>query len=211
MRLAFTLVELLVVIAIIAILTAILLPVFFTVRGKARQASCISNLKQIGSAVQMYTQDYDGRFPYAIDPSDRMLPAIWSSRPTFQNLLPQLPYLQDCVRPYTASPALFHCPGDVGFTYADFAERPMDAIPSSFEKYGTSYYYRTEVAADQLGESTIAAPAKINLIFDGAGHWHGTLIPPQSRYNVLFADSHVKNITRPQINEAWGTSIKTGN
>ena len=66
MRQAFTLVELLVVIAIIALLTAILLPVFGTVRGKARQASCISNLKQIGNAVRMYTQDYDGRFPVVV-------------------------------------------------------------------------------------------------------------------------------------------------
>jgi prepilin-type processing-associated H-X9-DG protein/prepilin-type N-terminal cleavage/methylation domain-containing protein len=58
-RLAFTLIELLVVIAIIAILAAILFPVFAQAREKARQASCQSNLKQIGSATRMYAQDYD--------------------------------------------------------------------------------------------------------------------------------------------------------
>src|SRR6266542_2782290 len=59
----FTLIELLVVIAIIAILAAILFPVFAQVRGKARQAVCFSNLKQLGVAVMMYVQDYSETYP----------------------------------------------------------------------------------------------------------------------------------------------------
>src|SRR5947209_9645766 len=62
-RRAFTLIELLVVIAIIAILAAILFPVFAQARAKARQASCLSNLRQLGTAFMMYNQDYDETYP----------------------------------------------------------------------------------------------------------------------------------------------------
>jgi prepilin-type N-terminal cleavage/methylation domain-containing protein/prepilin-type processing-associated H-X9-DG protein len=63
MRKGFTLIELLVVIAIIAILAAILFPVFARAREKARQASCLSNVKQISLGILMYTQDYDEKLP----------------------------------------------------------------------------------------------------------------------------------------------------
>ena len=65
-RRGFTLIELLVVIAIIAILAAILFPVFAKAREKARQSSCLSNLKQLGLGILSYAQDYDERFPMAL-------------------------------------------------------------------------------------------------------------------------------------------------
>ncbi|MFN7017537.1 MAG: prepilin-type N-terminal cleavage/methylation domain-containing protein, partial [Fimbriimonadales bacterium] len=62
-RHGFTLIELLVVIAIIAILAAILFPVFAQAREKARQTSCLSNCKQIGLGITMYVNDWDETFP----------------------------------------------------------------------------------------------------------------------------------------------------
>src|SRR5204863_8656508 len=62
-RLGFTFIELLCVIAIIAILAAILFPVFAQARSKARQTSCASNLQQLAIAANLYSQDHNGRFP----------------------------------------------------------------------------------------------------------------------------------------------------
>ena len=208
-RLAFSLVELLVVIAIIAVLSAILLPVFWTVRGKARQSACVSNLHQIGRATQMYVQDYDGRFPRAIDPSDKLWPSTWDGFPAFQSEIPKLPLIQDCLQPYTSTRAVFVCPADTGFDITDFTGLVLDAYPTSYEKFGTSYYYRTEVTAIDAQEGSLTAPASINLIFDGAGRWHGRLFPQERRYNVLFGDGHVKNISNAQMDEAWGTPLSS--
>lgn len=206
-RHAFSLVELLVVLAIITLLSALLFPAFATVRGRARQTSCLSNLKQIGLSFGMYSQDYDGRFPYAVDPSDRFHPSTWDSIPTFQTQIPTLPWVHESLSAYAKSPQIFHCPADSGFTQTDFTGLPLDATPTSAQKFGSSYYYRTELGATELIESTLSRPAQVNVFFDGAGRWHGTLLPRAKRYNVLFADGHAKNINESQMDEAWNTPL----
>ena len=111
MRRAFTLIELLVVIAIIAILAAILFPVFAKAREKARQTSCLSNLKQLDLAFQMYVQDYDERLPG---------PAPFN--PTAQgwgyygHWVPAMPtpiaVEQGGIYPYVKNSQIFLCPSD---------------------------------------------------------------------------------------------------
>lgn len=206
--LAFTLVELLVVIAVIALLAALLFPVFLTARGKARETVCLSNLRQIGMGVAMYMQDNDSRYPYAVDPSDRAAPANFNRFPDFAPDVPQIGLMHEVLQPYVRSPQLFACPADTGFVLCDFSGVQLDAFPSSHQKYGTSYYYRTELAARKTGENGVQFPAQINMLMDGVGHWHGTLMPLAQRYNVLFADGHVKNLSRPQIAEAWATPLQ---
>ncbi|MBC7806218.1 MAG: DUF1559 domain-containing protein [Akkermansiaceae bacterium] len=85
-RYAFTLIELLVVIAIIAILTAILFPVFAQAREKARQASCMSNMKQIGLAVIQYTQDYDEIFPCGLQSNWWQASWVWQTYPYMKSI-----------------------------------------------------------------------------------------------------------------------------
>lgn len=96
---AFTLIELLVVIAIIAILAAILFPVFAQAREKARQTSCLSNMKQIILAEMMYTGDYDEMLPrirYGAATSDQ----FWVLA------------IDDVLRPYIKSDGVWKCPSD---------------------------------------------------------------------------------------------------
>ncbi len=98
-RRAFTLIELLVVIAIIAILAAILFPVFAKAREKARGAACLSNCKQVGQSAQMYGSDYDGQWapPFRYDTN------AGGARE-------RLRWWQDCLQPYTKSYEVFACP-----------------------------------------------------------------------------------------------------
>lgn len=96
MRRGFTLIELLVVIAIIAILAAILFPVFARAREKARQTSCLSNLKQLGVASLMYAQDYDEVFP-----------RTRGGGPPYIG-----PYWQEVIEPYVKNRQIFACPSE---------------------------------------------------------------------------------------------------
>ncbi len=100
----FTLIELLVVIAIIAVLAAILFPVFAQAREAARKTSCLSNTKQIGTAYMMYLQDYDESFPPHV--TERTAPAGTPDTP-----VARAPYsYKTKLQAYTKNDGIFKCP-----------------------------------------------------------------------------------------------------
>lgn len=103
-RKAFTLIELLVVIAIIAILAAILFPVFARARENARRASCQSNLKQIGLGILQYAQDYDEKMPRAYYGYPDT-----SGTPAGNDIIGDYKWM-DVVQPYAKSVQVFNCP-----------------------------------------------------------------------------------------------------
>ncbi len=112
-RRGFTLIELLVVIGVIAIMSAILFPVFARARDAGRKTTCISNLHQIGLAFRMYSQDYDGVRPSHLD---RLVPS------------------------YLSTPALLLCPSDTTGNYAYLREGVMRFPPETW-RYPQSYDY----------------------------------------------------------------------
>lgn len=144
---AFTLIELLVVIAIIAILAAILFPVFARARENARRASCMSNLKQVGLGVMMYVQDYDEKYPLAYFASTQTPPAFssWTGSYWFW---PQMIY------PYVKSTQVFICPSSTN----------TDALSLN---YGVN---QLVVSTASISMATISAPANKYLIMD-AGYY----------------------------------------
>ncbi len=195
-RRAFTLIELLVVIAIIAILAAILFPVFAKAREKARMSSCQSNLKQIGVAITQYTQDYDERYP--------------SSR-----LNGNTTHWGYGVQPYLKSIQVFACPsnpgnntemGYAGYTPAGSRIRLSYACSHGGDDgTGSSYGGPGPMIDDTTAVSLalVTSPAQVIIVGEAYARydpdfwnnnndmrlWGHTNMP-----NWLFCDGHVKPI-----------------
>ena len=199
-RSAFTLIELLVVIAIIAILAAILFPVFARARENARRSSCQSNLKQIGLGIAQYTQDYDERYVFQFN--------------TATNDFADSPGNEDSwiyrLQPYVKSYQLFRCPsaqdwtavpptatsatsyvinGVIGGTTEVGAGRSLAAVQSPSTLIGVHEFYTSSRSQPR--------PRFIPNGNTGNGYWNGLLdsIADINHFdggNLLFADGHVK-------------------
>jgi general secretion pathway protein G len=219
---AFTLIELLTVIAIVALLAAIIFPVFAQAKAAAKKTTCLSNLNQMGRGMLLYMGDYDDIFPFAVDPIDQAAPEIWAAEPEFQALIPQMPRIQDALQPYLKSVAVFKCPADNGTQVLD--DRPWIGFvtsPSMHHVHQTSYFFRTEIAFRQYSQTRFELPSDVNIMFDAAGHWHGsagamtasdangdfTQKLRKYRYNTLFGDMHVKSLNNDQLDAAWALDL----
>ncbi|HCU34131.1 MAG TPA: hypothetical protein DGT21_01425 [Armatimonadetes bacterium] len=148
-RTGFTLIELLVVIAIIAILAAILFPVFARAREKARQSNCLSNQKQIGLAIVMYNQDYDERVvPWrtAVPVGTPGAEADGEAGGGYARL-----YWYRLVEPYVKSSQVFICPSSEPFA-------------STCRGLRGTYGFNTSVAGIKMGD--IKWPAELAMTCD---------------------------------------------
>ena len=207
----FTLIELLVVIAIIAILAAILFPVFAKAREKARQASCLSNLKQLAVAVMQYNQDYDQTFPRSVYAESQASPPgpFWASE----------------LYPYAKNYQLYRCPTSGGRGSNNALVYNNWTFPVTPD-YGWNTYLNSAADASVTAPAeTVAVPDCSHQVFaDSVGRiaWansqDGVLYPPgghtaaeymtdkYSRHNggenLAMADGHAKWLASPTT---WGT------
>ena len=170
---AFTLIELLVVIAIIAILAAILFPVFAQAREKARATACLSNTRQLGTALQMYTQDYDECLFFRAATSAAR---VGSGR-TGVVITDTLAYTRaqwwNLMMPYVKSNAVYACPSD-------------GKKPSSADVDGNSTIPRSYVASSAVEGLTLAqVPNAVNFIVitDKWGYVDNGVGPTGTRVN----------------------------
>jgi prepilin-type N-terminal cleavage/methylation domain-containing protein/prepilin-type processing-associated H-X9-DG protein len=232
-RPAFTLIELLVVIAIIAILAAILFPVFAQAREKARQATCISNLKQMASATLMYAQDYDESFP--------MLESGGAQRLTIANLID--PYIKTSKKNVNAQggnlwpeDSIWRCPTGTTYNSGDLR---------SYFTVSYNWLYLTQVNPGAKGDfkgknydwlqagrpmAAVGQPAD-TVLFADAGHsdgpggkndtWSGMYSPlarvangpadwvtvMEGRHNgvatITWCDGHVKPMKMEAVYGRW--------
>ncbi|MHB0999920.1 MAG: DUF1559 family PulG-like putative transporter [Armatimonadota bacterium] len=224
----FTLIELLVVIAIIAILAAILFPVFAKAREAARATSCLSNMKQLGTAFQMYANEHDNMYPVMHQQAAAQIGDTVSEVYNGHSMpagAAWLAYVKEhsyraVLEPYVKNGNIFHCPSDNGGAWGSGTTGAW-----ADGKRFTSYHYRfwyaihtfpaypTGLWGDVMayGEQWLKDPSR-SYAFSETIPWHDFRIPqgvpaaytgwcwyPDVKMNYVFADGHAKAMPMSKV------------
>ena len=199
---AFTLIELLVVIAIIAILAAILFPVFAQARLKAKQTTCASNLRQTAVAFDMYTQDYDQTYPMAVYyNSDYSVETAWDYTLTWNKQFQVISRKPGLIGSYAKTNEISSC--------------PSNEIKEQWGRPYTGYAYNTSYIGciadppefrQPAAESEIAQPSDTVLIADSAMFSGGSLsgnnflrAPKDIYYGYCGPNVHFRHLGTAQV------------
>ena len=200
-RKAFTLIELLVVIAIIAILASILFPVFARARENARAASCLSNMKQMGLAIEMYKQDYDGWYPYGgrEDPGGNT------------------DWYHAFLSPYIKNDQVIHCPSQpdswsIGYSYNEmFGYYMNDDRIGDDSKRPTMCGMKVPIY-DGINEAGVTQPSISIILTEGSLYYNylislgGTWTPTKAAgsLTIFFPNSNKSTMTAHFMREEAG-------
>lgn len=231
----FTLIELLVVIAIIAILAAILFPVFAAAREKAKYTNCQTNLKQIGQAVMMYANAYEDAFPPVMDFTDldgNQTPLSWGIKSAW-DYYPSgnsagggaVKTMSGLLNPWVKNQLVWRDPADKG---GQVTNGGADH-PNCFDYFHSSYCYNTFLTMNFTAGGNWTTPPKVRRIsqmklvaqvpvfFDpwpggGSqgnnrfGQWHLIDRKMGYMYSCVFADGHVKGFPYKDFITYWGNA-----
>jgi len=200
-RRGFTLIELLVVIAIIAILAAILFPVFVQVKESARKTVCLANLKQLGTALFTYLDDYDSRFPCCHWNYDGYPDGTTGNQRNSE------PCIIDKLWPYVKNADIFHCPSD---TWVGMPSWPEPNRIGHNISYGWDEAVNgstgTGLTLEQVQATIGVPPSQLGVLIDvspdfhARGQWSWTGKRERMVWNMVFADCHALTCIRVQ----WG-------
>jgi prepilin-type N-terminal cleavage/methylation domain-containing protein/prepilin-type processing-associated H-X9-DG protein len=180
-RRGFTLIELLVVIAIIAILAAILFPVFAQAREQARKTACLSNVKQIALAINMYRSDWDSAGPFA----------GWTPIPHFET------EWQFTIQPYLKNAGVLRCPSDS----VSFDVRPVSYIYNNMVCY----------LGAPIRDAEIDRPAEVVVLWDGHGpEQSGQEKPPVPVNGQLYSPAMYREYTQWGQEAKWLADSRYG-
>ena len=194
---AFTLIELLVVLAIIGAIAAIILPVFASVRARAKQTACLSNMRQIALAVQQYAQDNNSYIP----PYNSWYGGTFGE--TGIHMVDHGAELVACLNPYIHDRDIWFCPADI------YAGTPSTAgdINHRYLSYGTSlawfdHWLLGNRRIDFTTPNAEAASSQGLPLFQEdlwGCHYYPTSVPPpyshNDRFNQVMFDGHVTSIS----------------